>query len=139
MVTVHIARIDLERVVDLSQREIVPSFVHVNDCEQAVGAGRCGIERQRFLRERLGLLELFLPKFGPSRHDGLEMRAAERRISRSVVGIEIDRALEKRGRFVVLVAAYMRQELATAQEVFVGGEIVGRFCEDALLLRSGSA
>src|SRR5216684_4427021 len=63
----------------------------------------------------LGLLELFLAKFGPSRHDGLEMRAAERRIGRSVVGIEIDRALEERGRFVVLIAAYMRHELATAQ------------------------
>jgi hypothetical protein len=45
-----VARVDLERAVNLTQRQIVPSLVHVDDREQAVGAGRRGVERQRFLR-----------------------------------------------------------------------------------------
>ena len=80
MVTVDIAWIDLERAVDLPERQIVPPPVNIDEREQAVGAGRRWIERQRFLRERLGLIEFLLAKFSPSRDDGLEMRAAERGI-----------------------------------------------------------
>ena len=90
--TVDIARIDLKRVADLPEREIVSSFVHVDKCEQAVGACRRRIERQGFLRERHGLLKLFLTKFRPSRNEDLEMRAAERGVCCGIVRVEVDPA-----------------------------------------------
>ena len=75
-IDLRVTWVDLERAVNLRERQIVPSFVHVDDGQQAIRAGRRGIKRQRLLGERLGLLDLFLAKFGPSRYDGLEMRAA---------------------------------------------------------------
>src|SRR5262249_30273247 len=126
----------LERAVDLSQREVVPSPVRVNHCEHAIRAGRCGIERKRFLGERLGLFELSLAKFGPSRDDGLEMRSAQRCVGGGVVRVEVDRALEQCGRLVVLLARRMRHELATAENVFVSGEALGWFGEGAISLEA---
>ena len=83
-------------------------------------------ERQSLLGKHLGLVQLILKEFGPSRDDGLEMRSAKRCISCGVVRVELNRALEEVGRFVVLVAAYMRQKFTTAQHVLVGREIFGR-------------
>src|SRR5262249_255239 len=66
LVTIGIAWIDLERTIDLSQRQIIPSFVIVDGPKQAVGAGRCRIESERFLCERFGLVQLIPDEFGPS-------------------------------------------------------------------------
>jgi hypothetical protein len=86
MVTVDIARIDFERAVDPPQREIITPLVHVDKCKRAVGVRRHRIECPGLLRERFGLFELFLPKFGPSPNDGFEMRAAEGGIARRSSG-----------------------------------------------------
>jgi len=91
IVTIDIARVDLERVADLPEREIVTSLVQVDKCEQAVGARRHRIERPGFLRERFGLLEFFLTEFRPSRNDGFEMRAAERGIGLGILRVKVDR------------------------------------------------
>ncbi len=65
------------------------------------------------------------------------MRSPECCIGGGVVRVQVDRALKERGRLVVLVAARVRQELAAAQHVFVGREVVGGLREDAFPLEPG--
>ena len=87
LVTIDIARIDLKRTIDLPKREIIPSLVIVDRPEQSVGAGRCGIECERFLCEPFGFREFVLAELGLSRDDSLEMRAAERGIGGGIARV----------------------------------------------------
>src|SRR5271167_1429750 len=65
------------------------------------------------------------------------MRPSERCIGGGVIRVEVNRTLKVRGRLIVLVTACMRQELATAQHVFIRGKIFGGLRKDALCLEAG--
>src|SRR6267378_1382054 len=137
LIAVCIVWINFERMVDLAQCEIIMFSAHTDNGEQAVGAGCRGVERQSLLRQRLGALDLFIAKFRPSGHDGVEICPAKRRIGGGIIQVEVDRALEHLPRRVVLLARRIDKALTAAQDVFIGGEAAGWLGENALLLESG--
>src|SRR5438874_9661104 len=102
-IAIGIARIDLERAVDFPQCKIIMSSEEMDNCEQAVRAGRGRVECQCLLHQPLGTLNLFIRKFRPSGNSGVEIGTAEGRIGGSVIRDEVDCAMNDLRRCVVLL------------------------------------
>ena len=112
------------------------SSEEMDNGEQAVGACSGRVERQCLLHQSLGTLDFFIGEFRPSGNRRVEIGPAEGRIAGSVIRVEVDRALEHLLRLVIVVARRVREELTTAQDVFVGGEARGGFGEGAVPLET---